>query len=332
MYKKTKSRSSNHSTYSWFSSVKITINRIIVLPLNPRSTQNSTSLACVLFLLSLLFVLLQTPALYGNQNPGHATVPMLPATYADQELDEKWLWSEKLDGIRGEWNGTTMLTKQGNPIDVPPYFLENFPPFPLSGEIWGGRQTFERTSSIVATSGQDKGWSSLQFGIFDAPDATLPIEERLQRAADWFASHPSRYAFVINQKPVHNKEHLQKLLKQIEQAGGEGIVLIRKGSRYKTGRSVDILKVKHFDDTEAIVVGYVPGKGKHEGRMGSLVVELFSDRSIQFKIGTGFNDEQRENPPPVGAVITFKYTGFYKSGKPKFPSFLRIRSLTGEMM
>ncbi|PIE63594.1 MAG: ATP-dependent DNA ligase, partial [Desulfobacterales bacterium] len=35
---------------------------------------------------------------------------------------------------------------------------------------------------------------------------------------------------------------------------------------------------------------------------------------------------------PIGAIITFKYTGFYKSGKPKFPSFLRVRSLTGEMM
>jgi DNA ligase-1 len=46
---------------------------------------------------------------------------------------------------------------------------------------------------------------------------------------------------------------------------------------------------------------------------------------IQFAIGTGFSDQERENPPPIGSIITFKYYGFYKSGIPKFASFLRIR-------
>jgi DNA ligase-1 len=46
---------------------------------------------------------------------------------------------------------------------------------------------------------------------------------------------------------------------------------------------------------------------------------------IQFAIGTGFSDQERNSPPPIGSVITFKYYGFYKSGIPKFASFLRIR-------
>jgi len=46
---------------------------------------------------------------------------------------------------------------------------------------------------------------------------------------------------------------------------------------------------------------------------------------IQFAIGTGFSDQERENPPPIGSIITFKYYGFYKPGIPKFASFLRIR-------
>ncbi|WP_419174320.1 DNA ligase [Desulfosediminicola sp.] len=280
-------------------------------------------------LISLLLVLAFSQHLYAAQ-PDNTL--MLAKTYQGQVLDEQWLWSEKLDGIRGEWNGSRMLTKQGNPIDVPAYFTENFPPFPLSGEIWGGRQTFESTAGIVATSGEDKGWNSLKFGIFDAKDSTQPIEKRINRAREWFAKHPSRYAFVIQQSPVHGEEHLQSLLKEIEAGGGEGIVLIRKGSKYRQGRSVDILKVKNFTDTEGVVIGYVPGKGKHEGRMGSLVVELYQNRNIRFKIGTGFSDQQRSIPPPVGALVTFKHTGFYKSGKPRFPSFIRIRSMSGEML
>ncbi|MCG8689536.1 MAG: DNA ligase [Desulfobacterales bacterium] len=256
---------------------------------------------------------------------------MLPKKYQGQDIAEQWLWSEKLDGIRGEWTGTKLLTKQGYSIDVPDYFIKNFPPFPLSGEIWGGRQTFERTSGIVATSGRDKGWHTLRFAIFDSKHASLPFENRIDRAKKWFEEHPSEYAFVIKQQPVKDKAHLNKLLKDIKKGGGEGLVLIKKGSMYKNGRSVDVLKVKDFDDAEAVVVGYVPGKGRHKGRMGSMVVELYSDRTIKFKIGTGFSDEIRKNPPPVGALITFKYTGFYKSGKPKFPSFLRVRSLDGNL-
>ncbi|MBW2187207.1 MAG: DNA ligase, partial [Deltaproteobacteria bacterium] len=47
---------------------------------------------------------------------------------------------------------------------------------------------------------------------------------------------------------------------------------------------------------------------------------------ITFKIGTGFSNKERENPPPIGATITFKHNGLYSSGIPKFPVFLRIRS------
>lgn len=289
---------------------------------------NKRQILSTLIIFYSLFALIPN-SLIGAEPSAHL---MLPKTYAGQEVDEQWLWSEKLDGIRGEWTGTRMLTKQGNPIDVPTYFIKNFPPFPLSGEIWGGRQTFERTSSIVATSGEDKGWNSLKFGIFDSPDPDLPIEKRLDRAKKWFIKHPSQYSFVIEQKPVRDKNHLQNLLREIEQGGGEGIVLIRKGSKYQKGRTVDILKVKNFADTEAVVVGYIPGKGKHLGRIGSLVVELFTNRAIRFKIGTGFTDLERANPPPIGALITFKYAGFYASGKPKFPSFLRIRSRTGKIL
>ena len=58
--------------------------------------------------------------------------------------------------------------------------------------------------------------------------------------------------------------------------------------------------------------------------MGSLLVEL-PDSRIRFRIGTGFSDAVRDHPPPVGSLVTFKFYGFYTSGIPKFPSFLRTR-------
>jgi len=84
---------------------------------------------------------------------------------------------------------------------------------------------------------------------------------------------------------------------------------------------VVVLKLKSFDDMEAVVVGHLGGEGKNAGRLGALLVELPKNKT-RFKIGTGFSDAERENPPPVGSVITFKYYGLYKSGIPRFPSYM----------
>jgi DNA ligase-1 len=46
---------------------------------------------------------------------------------------------------------------------------------------------------------------------------------------------------------------------------------------------------------------------------------------IIFKIGNGFSDKFRENPAKIGTIVTFKYQNITKTGKPRFPVFLRVR-------
>ena len=60
------------------------------------------------------------------------------------------------------------------------------------------------------------------------------------------------------------------------------------------------------------------------GLMGSLEVELANGR--RFRIGTGFSDVERHNPPTVGTVMTFRYRGVTATGLPRFASFLRVRN------
>jgi DNA ligase-1 len=50
-----------------------------------------------------------------------------------------------------------------------------------------------------------------------------------------------------------------------------------------------------------------------------------TDDGRGFSIGSGFSDIQRESPPPVGTVITYRFRGLTAKGMPRFPSFLRIR-------
>lgn len=246
---------------------------------------------------------------------------MLPLVYQEGIDLSNWLMSEKLDGVRGYWDGKRLLSKNGIPFNPPRSFTKNFPDFEVEGELWGGRGTFEKTVSIVMLKDAHIGWHDLKFAIFDVPKATGGFEERLNIAKMWFGRHRSEFAFVIEHKPVTSTEYLQNELKMIEEVGGEGLILRKAGSFYRAGRSKDILKLKSYSDMEAVVVAHLGGEGRNAGRMGSLLVELPRNK-LRFKIGSGFSDAVRKNPPPVGKVITFKYYGFYNSGIPKFPSYL----------
>ena len=73
------------------------------------------------------------------------------------------------------------------------------------------------------------------------------------------------------------------------------------------------------------MVAQLPGKGKYAGKLGALLVELPDGRRM--RIGTGFSDGQRDNPPAVGTTITYRYRGLTKTGLPRFVSFLRVREL-----
>ncbi|RUM36842.1 MAG: DNA ligase [Desulfobulbus sp.] len=254
---------------------------------------------------------------------------MLAREYADDMAVQGWLMSEKLDGVRGYWTGSKMLSKNGHILKVPSFFSENFPPFALEGELWGGRGTFAGTVSIIKRERDQEGWRKLQFAIFDVPEAAGGFSDRLQQAKEWFTAHPSLFAFVIPQVRIESRAQLYKKLKQVEAEGGEGLIVRKADGLYVHGRSSEICKLKSSYDTEAVIVGYRPGAGRNSGRLGALVVELQNNRDIRFKIGTGFTDLQRENPPAIGTIITFKYYGFYPSGIPRFPSFLRVREDAG---
>ena len=84
-----------------------------------------------------------------------------------------------------------------------------------------------------------------------------------------------------------------------------------------------LLKIKPVQDDDARVVGHLPGKGRHAGRMGALLLELPDGQS--FALGTGFTDAQRESPPAVGSQVIHRYRDHTARGLPRFASFLPKR-------
>jgi DNA ligase len=250
--------------------------------------------------------------------------PLLLAERWDSAHDlTGWWMSEKLDGVRAYWDGKGFVSRLGNPFLAPDWFIEGLPPdVPLDGELWVGRQQFQRTVSVVRRKDRGDAWKTVRFLVFDAPTAAGPFEDRLARVHELLGD-ALPHAEMVAHEPCEGLEHMQRRLAEVEAAGGEGLMLREPRSSYEIGRSGTLLKVKTFHDAEAIVVGHVAGKGRHKGNVGALAVEL-ADGTC-FSVGTGMSDALRRAPPAVGAVITFRYQELSKAGVPRFPSFVGVR-------
>ena len=133
---------------------------------------------------------------------------------------------------------------------------------------------------------------------------------------------------IVAQQKLSSEAQLQALLNQVVKDGGEGLMLHKGSAPYRSGRSDDLLKLKPFDDAEAKVIGYKPGRGQWLGMTGALIVQ--SPQGLQFALGTGLSAEQRKNPPPLGSWVTYRYQGLHeKSGLPRFARFMRVRDEPG---
>ena len=159
--------------------------------------------------------------------------------------------------------------------------------------------------------------------VFDLPGMAAPFDERLRRMREMFADPPSPHIALVEQFRVASEAELMATLDRVVADGGEGLMLRDGRSFHRAGRSDDLLKLKTYEDAEAVVVGHLPGKGKYTGLLGSLLVEMPDGR--RFRLGTGFSDRERRDPPPLGATVTYKYAGTTVNGIPRFASFLRVR-------
>lgn len=267
----------------------------------------------------------QRPAPATNGASESATEPpLLLAEAWDNALDlSGWWMSEKLDGVRAYWDGRQFLSRQGNLYHAPDWFVAGLPTTPLDGELWIDRKAFQRTVSIVRRQDKSEHWKSVRYVIFDAPQAATTFEERVAYLHDQSRDWRNEFARIHEQAVCRDVAHLRAELDRVESLGGEGLMLRQPGSAYVSGRSSTLLKVKRFLDAEAEVIGHEPGKGRHQGRLGALLVRLPSGKV--FSVGTGFSDKERAAPPAIGSVITFRYQEFSDAGIPRFPSYVGER-------
>jgi len=235
-----------------------------------------------------------------------------------------YLVSEKYDGVRAIWDGKTLHFRSGRAVNAPAWFIAKLPVQALDGELWLARGRFDTLSGIVRkVAPQDDEWRQLKYLIFELPNAPGSFAERAHRIKEIVAKAQWPQLVAVEQFRVADRVILKRKLDEVVRSGGEGLMLHLADAPYVTGRSDVLLKLKPLQDTEAVVIEHVAGKGKYQGMMGALRIEMPNRK--RFLIGTGFTDEVRKSPPPISTTITYTYRGLTQAGLPRFASYLRVR-------
>jgi DNA ligase-1 len=265
-----------------------------------------------------------------------AAVPFLPDAHAVQtgvQLASDWpvgrspqgfLVSEKFDGVRAVWDGQRLRFRSGRDIEAPDWFVQALPQHPLDGELWMGRGQFDQLSGVVRQQRPAQAWRQVRYLVFDAPGQGGTFEARWQALQPVIEAVRQPWVQRVEQTRVDTAVALQQRLEAVMREGGEGLVLHRADALWQSGRTQALFKFKPEPDAEALVVGHLPGKGRHAGMTGALQVR--TPEGVAFALGSGLSDAQRRNPPAVGSWVTYRYRDRTPQGLPRFASFVRARA------
>lgn len=245
--------------------------------------------------------------------PAAPPLPMIPTAATVTELPgEKWAFEGKWDGYRvtiatsGAGGQARLVSRNGNSMD---WLTDGFPgladalerPAVIDAELVvlgpDGVPDFASLSKQAAAEGKD---SSLPLELFvfdvlevDGVDLRLQPWERRREVLDLLSPALTSVDRVHVPSVLDGPGH--RALAQAEESGWEGIVAKRRDSTYESGRrSKAWLKEKLFTTTEAVVGGWMPGKGGRSGSIGSLLLGLPAETGLTYvgRVGTGFSEKQ----------------------------------------
>ncbi len=277
------------------------------------------------------------------------------ADLARMAEEKDWWMSEKYDGVRAIWNGKQLLSRSGKRFHAPAWFTDKLPKqVGLDGELWAGPGQFQQTVSIVRRKRPPlEGWDRVKFMVFDIlhPSCVdLPFAVRYKWYTKFVAKARGRgvrFIQAVKQTRLTSERQAVRLYRRILAAGGEGMVVRSGRSTYEAGkRSRTLLKWKPIPDMEAKVVGFVEGKGKHEGRLGAFKVELLTGERLTFNLAGQLDDALRsaykftvDQPLPVisrrdangravprmHSLVKLQYMSLTDRGLPRQPVYVGLR-------
>lgn len=278
--------------------------------------------------------------------------PLLACKFDPKKAVFPYLASPKIDGIRFVMVDGVALSRSFKPIrnKYVQQVLSKRLPNGIDGELTVGETFQETTSGIMSIEGEPE----FTVWVFDylKDDPNTPFYARMLELPKFVL--PGHNYEILNGSPVNNFEELDFLEQKFLSLGYEGLMLRDPMGPYKFGRSTVneniLLKVKRFEDDEAVVIGIEekmsnqnePEKNElgYQRRSHSLAGMVGADTAgslrvrnsagQEFSIGSGLNDAQRaviwNNPDYyIGKIAKYKYFPVGVKELPRHPIFLGWR-------
>ena len=189
---------------------------------------------------------------------------------------------------------------------------------------------------------EDKDVSDVYFAIFDY----LTLEEWKEKKGKYtlkdrkkylqrqfgtvYAKEKLKYLKLVRFEP--ELQPSDKVLKESHDRwvaqGYEGIMVKDTDSFYSFGRDWSVMKYKAFFDADVPIIGLKEGTGKHQGKLGSFLVDY---KGVEVNVGSGLNDELREQiwkdkNNHIGRIIEVRYQEETPDGSLRFPTFVCFRN------
>lgn len=180
----------------------------------------------------------------------------------------------------------------------------------LNGELFAGRGRFDSASATTRRKiPNDADWKNIRFAVFDAPQVAGDFLDRLAVLKKTIA-HVPHWVILVQQTTIASHAQLNEKLRQVVNAGGEGLMLRKISAPYIPGRHESLLKLKPLEDDETTVI---PG---HQN--GKQSVKVRDAAGHEFRLTCPANLE-------IGDIVSYQFNGRTKNGIPRHAAFLRIR-------
>lgn len=267
--------------------------------------------------------------------------------------EETFFLSKKMNGFRGTYLEGEFKSRQGKKISGMNHIIKDIEKLGLTDCFIDGElirknpekiddnENFRLSSAIINSEDGDK--KEIEFVIFDIfqkdrvnnegsidpysirKKIMLEVNKRIQ------SSGVQNVKIVDMVYEGNNIKEIERWLEYGDSKGWEGLIL-NKDAPYKFKRTTDVIKVKTFYSADLKIIGYKPGNGKHEGRLGSFVVDY---KGNPVDIGYGYSDEEREQfwkdrDSMIGKIMEIKYKDVSKNKRTgqeslQFAGYVSIR-------
>ena len=261
------------------------------------------------------------------------------ARFVQPKLDGVRCYTRLVDGVVRMYSRNHKEFKNAKHIstELKGLFRDN-PTLILDGELYNHKfkDNFNKIISLVRKtkpSQADKFESSslLQYHVYDLFDTEDPFKDFIDRTL-WITSLVSQYGFrmikTVDTKVVWNDIEVNKYHKNNKELGFEGSIL-RTNDPYEQKRSYTLQKIKEFQDDEAIITGYVAGRGKRRGGIGKFICR--DAHGIEFGVPVMatmdiLKDIWKNRDKYLNEFCTFTYFEKTPRGSYRHPLFKELRN------